>query len=337
MTATVRVGGLRGYSGLVTELGGDPEKLILECGIAAELLQDEDSLIPYRQLIHLLEHTAAELNLPDFGLRLARVQNIGILGPLAVAIQHSRTVGEAVRCAITYLFVQSPALAMDAAELEDCTRLRIGIHLRNMPHEAMCQAEDLAAAILHGSLKLLAGDDYQLLKVELPHAPLCPLSQYQRYFGAEVVMGASHTAVYVPKRTLSSSLSGTSEQLRRMAVEYLDVQAPAPNGRICGRVETAIRKTLGTENCDRETVARAMAMHPRTLTRHLQQEGETFDGIRDRIRKERAEYYLCRTAAPIAQVAGMIGYSEQSILTRSCKRWFGESPRRVRLRAQGTH
>lgn len=77
-------------------------------------------------------------------------------------------------------------------------------------------------------------------------------------------------------------------------------------------------------------------MHPRTLNRHLQQEGETFDGIRDRIRRERVEYYLSRTTTPLSQVAGMIGYSEQSILTRSCKRWFGESPRQVRLRAQGT-
>ena len=72
-----------------------------------------------------------------------------------------------------------------------------------------------------------------------------------------------------------------------------------------------------------------MAMHPRTLQRRLEREGETFDRIRDRIRREKAEYYLYKTNAPLAQVAGIIGYSEESIFTRSCQRWFGLSPRQT--------
>jgi AraC-like DNA-binding protein len=73
-----------------------------------------------------------------------------------------------------------------------------------------------------------------------------------------------------------------------------------------------------------------MAIHPRTLQRRLEREGESFDRIRDRVRREKAEYYLRRTNAPLSQVAGIIGYSEQSILTRSCRRWFGLPPRKVR-------
>jgi len=329
----VRVGGLRGYKELVQRLGGDPQHLSRACGIPDGLLDDEDALMPYRQLIHLMEITAAELGLPDFGLRLASNQDIGILGPLAVAMQNSETVEQALRCAETYLFVQSPALSLDIEELTSSTRLRLNINLQQMPHHAMCQAEDLGIGVIHGVLALLAQDHYTLVGVELPHRPLSPASAYEAYFGAPVHFECAGNALYISRTTLHTSLSHRSEQLQKMAEEYLNVHTPSPDGLVAARVETAIRKTLGTDSCNRESLARAMAMHPRTLQRRLKQESTSFDDIRDRIRQETVGHYLRHTNMPLSQVAGLVGYAEQAILTRSCRRWFGQSPRRIRSAA----
>jgi AraC-like DNA-binding protein len=330
VTATVRVSGLRGYSDLVTSLGGDPEQLARDCGVDARILSDEDALIPYRQVIHLTEHCATQLDVPDFGLRLAATQDIGILGPLAVAMQNSSTVEEAMRCAASHLFVQSPALHMGINEQGNQTRVEIQINLSSMPHQGMRQAEDLAAGVGHGILTLLAGDNCDLIRIELPHEPLCPAAVYEHYFGAPVFFACAANAIIVSTATMKTCLSERSEQLRQLATNYLDVQFPTPDGLVATRVETAIRRTLGTDSCNRTTVARAMAIHPRTLQRRLEHEGESFDQIRDRVRREKAEYYLRQTNAPLSQVAGIIGYSEQSILSRSCRRWFGQPPRKVR-------
>ncbi len=67
-----------------------------------------------------------------------------------------------------------------------------------------------------------------------------------------------------------------------------------------------------------------------TVKNRLEREGETFDQIRERVRREKAEYYLCKTTAPLSQVAGIIGYSDQAVFTRSCHRWFGQTPRQFR-------
>lgn len=334
MTIRVRAGGLRGYNGLVKQLGGDALRLTHDCGLTDGLLNDEDALIPYRQLIHLLEHTASELGIPDFGLRLAASQDIGILGPLAVAMQNSSTVAEALQCATAYLFVQSPALSMDIEELPNDTRLRIQIRLADMPHQGMCQAEDLSIGVAHGVVNMLAQNTYQLIRVELPHLPLCPESVYERYFGAPVTFGCRENALHVRTSTLSTSLTHRSEQLHRLAASYLDVQLPSADGCFSTQVETAVRRTLGTDSCNRASVARAMALHPRTLQRHLKREGTTFDAIRDRIRRTKAEYYLCNTSLPLSQVAGIVGYSEQAILARSCRRWFNSTPRKLRAASQ---
>ena len=335
MTEKVRVGGLRGYNELVEQLGGDPRYFTRKCDIPDGLLDDEDALIPYRQLIHLMEMTATELGLPDFGLRLAAHQDIGILGPLAVAMQNCSTVEAALRCCATYLFVQSPALSLDIDKLTNCTRLRLQINLSQMPHHAMCQAEDLGIAIAHGVTSMLAQDNYQLLRVELPHRPLSQPSVYEAYFAAPVSFECAQNALYLSRDTLDTSLAHRSEQLHRMAADYLNVQSTSPDGLVASRVETAVRKTLGTDSCNRESVARAMAMHPRTLQRRLRQENTSFDDIRDRIRRETVEHYLRHTNMPLSQVAGLVGYSEQAILSRSCQRWFGQPPRQIRNSAPG--
>lgn len=330
MTALVRASGLRGYMAMVEDLGGDARQLSVDCGVDPQILGDEEALIPYRQVIHLTEHCATELGVPDFGLRLAAVQDVGILGPLSVAIQNASTVEQALRCAADYIFVQSPALQLEVDEQGDETRIGIAIMLNNMPHWGMRQVEDLAIGLVHRTLLMLAGEAYHLLRVELPHEPLCSPTVYEKHFSAPVKFGPPKNSLYISSSTLEVQLAARSTQLYQTAIDYLDVQFPTPDGRVATRVETAVRRTLGTESCNRNDVAKAMAIHPRTLHRRLEKEGVTFDEIRDTVRREKAQYYLCNTSAPLAQVAAIVGYAEQSVLSRNCRRWFGQSPRELR-------
>ena len=330
MTALVRASGLRGYANLVESMGGDARRLSLDCGVDPEILGDDEALIPYRQVIHLAEHSATVLDVPDFGLRLAAIQDVGILGPLAVAIQNASTVEQALRCAAAYIFLQSSALRLEIEDQGRETRIGIAINLGNMPHWGMRQAEDMAIALVHQTLLMLAGDAYHLLRVEHPHDPLSSKSVYETYFRAPVKFGCSINSVYIRSSTLNVPLSARSAQLYEAAISYLDVQVPTADGLVTTRVETAIRRTLGTDSCNRNAVARAMAMHPRTLHRRLKREGITFDQVRDSVRREKAEYYLCHTSSPLAQVAAIIGYAEQAVLSRNCQRWFGQTPREFR-------
>jgi AraC-like DNA-binding protein len=34
---------------------------------------------------------------------------------------------------------------------------------------------------------------------------------------------------------------------------------------------------------------------------------------------------------PFSQIAGLLGYSEQSAFNRACRLWFGKTPRQYRL------
>src|SRR6516165_11785901 len=111
MTAMVRAQSLRGYRELVNDLGGNPNRLLRKAGVDPGAPDHLTDFISFESLIDLLECSATDLGCPDFGLRLAERQDIGILGTLAVAMRYSSTVGEAMRCASKYLHVYNEAIA----------------------------------------------------------------------------------------------------------------------------------------------------------------------------------------------------------------------------------
>ena len=55
---------------------------------------------------------------------------------------------------------------------------------------------------------------------------------------------------------------------------------------------------------------------------------QVMDSIRER--RENAAKYLTAPELELSQIARMLGYAEQSAFTRSCRRWFGMTPREFR-------
>lgn len=331
----VRTGGLHGYRELVESLGGDAGQLLRQHRLAAQSLADEDALIPLRSLVQLLEASARALRCPDFGLRLARTQQIGILGPLAVAMQHAPTVGEAAACASRFIFVQSSGMAFATVEAgPHSAALRYDITLANLP--VARQAVDMALGFAHRVVQLLAGPRYRLLEVHLPHRPLAPPAAYSRFFGAPVCMAQPHAALLVTRATLAAPVRSANAGLQRMAVAYIQAQFPPPEQGIAARVRHAILRGLGTSHARKDGVARLLAMHPRTLQRRLAAEGTSFDAIRDEVSREAALRYLHGTALPLSQVAALVGMARQSALSRACRRWFDQSPSAIRRQGAAT-
>lgn len=331
MTATIRIGGLRGFLPIIEQFNGDARALCDACGVDVEIFEaDEEALISYRVLSDLLEYTAHKLDIPDLGLRIAASHGIDALGPLALAIQNSKTVAHAMHCAASYLFVHTTALDLNIVGLGDITELRVKIGLKNFYPENSCQASDKAIAVVHGVLKILAKDSYQPLSVALPHAPLCEPRVYEDYFGAKVSFNCAQSVIRLNTHVMATSLEGRNDHIRQIALKFLREQQPTIERTLKAQVENLIIKSLGTKSCNRDDVAAALSMHPRTMQRQLNVHGLCFVEIRDSIRKSRASHYLHETEVPLSQVASIIGYSDQSILTRSCQRWFNATPLQIR-------
>jgi AraC-like DNA-binding protein len=319
-------------------LKADPLVLLTRYHIPPESLDDEDALVPVRSVLNLLEDSAVATRCLDFGLRLAQSQDISVLGPLAVAMQNSPTVADALQFASRHLFVQSPALVLTVVQnsslVPGCVELRFEILLPREPVQR--QAFDLCLGDLHRILQFLARDHHDLKAVALPHAPVAPLSAYARFFGARVYVAQEHGGLHVGRRTLTATLQAVNESLRQIAVDYLDANFRDPGQSVTSRVRLALRRTLSSNQGRKTAIADMLGMHQRTLQRRLDAEKTSFDEIREEVRKQAALRYLCETRIPLTQLTSLLGLSEQSALTRSCRRWFGATPSAVRQRGDVT-
>lgn len=334
----VRSSALRGYATLMRSLGADPAPLLRRHRIPSGSLTDEDALLSLRSCVHLLEVSAIETGCADFGLRLSHVQDIGVLGPLGIVLQNAPTVREAWDYASRHLFVHSPGLVLgvhdDSSMIEGAAEMSAEIHLARLP--AQRQAIDLCLGDMHHITRLLAGQQYLLRAVALPHTPVAPLSVYERFFGAPIFIEQPHAALHVSRETLRADLRGANPALRKITEDYLARHFRVPGESVSARVRLALRHTLGTPKGSKTDVAALLAIHPRTLQRHLAAERTTFEAIREEIRKDAALHYLRETKVPLGQLADLLGFSEQSAMTRSCRRWFGVPPSALRRDATGS-
>ena len=89
---------------------------------------------------------------------------------------------------------------------------------------------------------------------------------------------------------------------------------------------TIVRQLLPTGAATLDVVADQFHLHPKTLQRRLADEGTSFAALVDQVRKDTADRYLRTTGMSLSHLARELGYAEQSVLTRSCKRWFGTGP-----------
>ena len=79
-----------------------------------------------------------------------------------------------------------------------------------------------------------------------------------------------------------------------------------------------------------DEVADRLHLSARTIHRRLEEEGSSFRGIKDALRRDLALARLAKTRIPIAQIASELGYADPSAFYRACQEWTGMGPQDYR-------
>ena len=328
MTQLIRAASLQGYEALARSVGVDPVKAMRRVRLSRKSLADPDSLIPYLSNIILLEQTALQGACPDFGLRLAKMQGIGVLGQLSVLIQHAATLSEALSLAARYLFVHSPAVKVQVTPVThraDLVDLVFRLDIAQLP--ACPQTLELSLGILVNGIEAVSQGSIAPLLAQFPHGRLGPLASYQRTLGCPCQFNAAHAAIRIETQALGRPFSGKSEQIQQFARDYLDTYFGDPSQHFADHMRSMLRRFLSTGMGNQRDIAGVLSIHPRTLQRRLAGEGENFEDLVDDIRKEQLLSLLQDATKPtLTQIAMILGYSEQSSLIRACRRWYGCTP-----------
>lgn len=102
---------------------------------------------------------------------------------------------------------------------------------------------------------------------------------------------------------------------------------------ISAQIRRRLRSAPNFEWPEFDMIATSLNMTPSTLRRRLDDEGQSFQAIKDHLRRDVAIEYLAHTSKSVAEIAAELGFSEASAFHRAFKKWAGASPGEYRLRA----
>lgn len=330
--AWVRSAGLRGVRAVIEELGGDADAIARRAGAPGGALDDDELLVQASTIAAILETAARDLRCADFGLRVALRQDLGMLGPLAVALQNSPTVADALAATSKYLFVHARGLSVAVIPDPRGNRGVIGIRYGHLDGaRASPQSTEMGLLFLHRAIGYLVGGSYGLRTVELPHLAVGQRGRYEDLFGARTNFGQPAAILRTPRDIPGRSIAGGDQVTRHLALSYLAQQSVLLDQHpVSGRVRALLLQSLGTGPTSLGTVAALLAMSVRTLQRHLNGEQTSFATVLDEVRRDRAWVLLRDSDLPVNQIASAVGLSDAASLSRYSRRWWGTTPREVR-------
>lgn len=195
-------------------------------------------------------------------------------------------------------------------------------------------ATQIALSTIHRIVETFVGDRVREAQVRFKAPPVSAPEQMAERFSCAITVGGSDSCMVIPAAWESQPSPYQDAELWAEGVARCeaDIAALSDPPRV-SRVRAHVVAML-----DRGTVptlpqtARALGLPARTLVRALAAEGQTHHRIVDLERRHRAMRLLARRDLPIAEIAELLGFSDQSSFGRKCRAWFAESPSCVRRR-----
>jgi AraC-like DNA-binding protein len=324
---------LRYFPDLVLELGGNPLLLMTRVGIDVASFSEGKGEATYRHIVHLIELAASELRCSDFGMRLAKRQSGGgMFGPLGLVMKNSKTFGEALRYVSEHSYAHSLAarIWLKRSSREKTVFAGHDILLDRMPNKSQAMEQILLAG--HLAAIELTGGRARVRRVHFRHQPASSLRIYRGYFGCEIRFGQNEDGVVFSELDLASPIVAPDSQVYERATSFIAAKFTRHRPPLDAQVRGVIMQFLGTPHCRNERVAAKLNLHPKTMQRVLKANGTSFQKIKDEVRRDLMLYYLTRTKLDFARLSEKLGFTEQSVMTRYCNRWFSMPP--TKLRAQ---
>ena len=312
--------------------GASPPELCAKVGTSPEVLADVDGRVGVRAMIALWIEAERLTGDADFGVHLAE-QAVAASPALPwYLLVASASLGEGLAriVALWRLFndVHPPVLDVTA------DRSTLGMKTRGTPWPAPRHATEFAFAWFVGAARRATGVDVKPAEVAFEHdAPADP-REVLRVFGCPVRFGAEAAALTFTAESLRLPTIARDPELadllHRQAHAMLEKLPPSPGAPFSARVREVMTELLPSGDATIDRVAAELGTSARSVQRRLHEEGATFQALLDDLRRDLALTYLADRTCSLAEIALILGFSDQSAFHRAFVRWTGKTPGDVR-------
>ena len=182
--------------------------------------------------------------------------------------------------------------------------------------------------IVHGVACWLAGRRIPILAIELRCAEPDFCDDYQVMFSQNLRFDRPRTRMIFSADCLDLPIKRSAEELKRflalapanILVKYRDPQS------LASRIKLDLRQLPAERWPETESLAQQLCMSASTLRRRLAEEGQTYQGLKDSVRKELAIAWLAEPAISFTEIAARLGFADTSSFYKAFRKWSGSNP-----------
>lgn len=305
------------------------ETLAGRAGIDLGMLARPGARYPASRIQQLWRLAVEETGDPMFGFKVGARVRPGMFHALGLGILSSATLLDALHRIERYGHVVSTNGRLVVSEDAKVVRLE------GRPDERIVmptdQSLDAATVAILRLLKLGAGSDAMPIAVRLPHGDQGRPAEYRALLGCPVEFDTPAAAIMFDAQVARQPiLTGNAElaaETDRLAAAYLDTLRPDS---VAARVRQLLVQSMPAGRTSQEQIAQRLSQSPSTLGRKLRSEGTNYQTVLDATRRDMALQYLRDRRHSLAEIAFLVGFSDQANFTRAFRRWTGRTPRDLR-------
>jgi AraC-like DNA-binding protein len=189
--------------------------------------------------------------------------------------------------------------------------------------------------LLHGLLSWLIGRSHRARFGRLSLPAPTHADDYALIFTADSTFDATALTASFAANLLDCRSAATKRLLadfpRRRAGQADDALPPRPRN---GAARSQALRDALPASPSLAAVAHQLHLSPRTLHRRLEDEGSSFQAIKDALRRDLAINRLAKTKQALAQIAAELGFADTTAFYRAFVRWTGMAPAHYRRPAR---
>jgi len=309
--------------------GVETGDLLAAAGLTPEFLEDPDARIPGPTVMAVWDALRERAGDPALQLAAPATLPFGAYRVIDYLVATSATVGDGIERFARFFRLIADAVSLGIArdEREHCLCLATADGGAVPPVYV-----DYVFAALVSRIRMRIRPDLEVCRVELRQPEPPAASPYREVFRAPVQFGAVADRLCFSVEQWDSQTEQADAALALVLEEHARILAQRlPE--VAAGFGADVQKTIAAappEAGSAEAVARALNVSVRTLQRKLVAHGTTFREVSETVRGRLAEGYLADPKVSIAEVAFLLGFSDQSSFNRAFRRWTGESPGRWR-------
>jgi hypothetical protein len=270
------------------------------------------------RLWELLEHALGD---PHYALRAAGMHQLGEMDIFDYLFMTSGTLGEGMLASIRHLpmLTTNGVLRVEAASDGETT------YSYRLRHAQESRGGELAlhTAVAAWCMRARAATGRQLVPARVAFAHPAPRSRraFTETFGTrQIDFGAPLTTFTFRDSDLGIPLNGADPMLSGILRGYADTLAPPRAATWLDYFRRVLDKELHQGNPPLPSVARRLALSPRTLQRRLAEHSTSWRAELDSARQRRVGRSPNRPDADLGRLARQMGYASRSA-RRALDRW----------------